>query len=196
MFKTYLSEIFEVPAHSVEMCGDFVKKIQVSKGQFLLRQGEVCENTFFVESGLLRMYSIDKNGKEHIIQFAPENWLISDRSSLYFNEQSSYFIDAIEDSEVVLLKQDFFINLTKIHPEIAANNNLLLHNHIRHLQRRVNLLLGATAEERYLDFMKVYPNVFRRAPQWMIASFLGVTPESLSRVRKELSKKGFGENTL
>jgi CRP-like cAMP-binding protein len=194
MFKSYLSEIFQVPAHSVEMCGAFVNKIQVSKGQFLLRQGEICDNTFFVESGLLRMYSIDKNGKEHIIQFAPENWLISDRSSLYFNEQSSYFIDAIEDSEIVLLKQDFFINLTKIHPEISINNNLLLHNHIRHLQRRVNLLLGATAEERYLDFMKMYPNVFRRAPQWMIASFLGITPESLSRVRKELSKKNFGEN--
>ena len=190
----YLSEILEIPLDAASTCSNFYTSKKVSKNEFLLREGEVCHQTFFVEKGLLRMYSIDKNGKEHIIQFAPENWLISDRSSLYFNEQSSYFIDAIEDSEIVLLKQDFFINLTKIHPEISINNNLLLHNHIRHLQRRVKLLLGATAEERYLDFMKMYPNVFRRAPQWMIASFLGITPESLSRVRKELSKKNFGEN--
>ncbi len=69
----------------------------------MLQYGEVCRNTFFVEKGLLRMFSIDKNGKEHIIQFAPENWLIGDRSSLYFSEKSNYYIEAVEDSEVSVL---------------------------------------------------------------------------------------------
>jgi len=79
--------------------------------------------------------------------------------------------------------------MSQNNPETGAKQILLLHNHARQLQKRVNLLLGANAEERYLDFIKVYPNVFRRVPQWMVASFLGITPESLSRVRKEIANK-------
>ena len=75
------------------------------------------------------------------------------------------------------------------HPEVANRQNKLLHNHIRNLQKRITQLLGATAEERYLDFLKTYPNIFERVPQWMVASYLGITPESLSRVRKELVRK-------
>ena len=161
----------------------------MEKGQFLLREGEVCRNTFFVEKGLLRLYSISKAGKEHIIQFAPENHLITDRSSLFFGESSDYFIDAIEDSEIISLSPDFYEYMSRNDPETSAKHILLLHNHARQLQKRVNLLLGANAEERYLDFIKVYPNVFKRVPQWMVASFLGITPESLSRVRKEIANK-------
>ena len=135
------------------------------------------------------MYSIAKNGKEHIIQFAPESWLMSDRSSLYFNEKSNYYIEAIEDSEVLFLSPDFFQNLNQSFPETVTNNDLLLQKHIRNLQNRVNSLLAETAEERYLNFIKMYPNILQRVPQWMVASYLGVTPESLSRVRKELVKK-------
>lgn len=135
------------------------------------------------------MYSVDKNGKEHIIQFAPESWLISDRSSLYFNEKSKYYIEAVEESEVLFLTLDFFQNLNIQFPESIVNNDLLLQRHIRNLQNRVNSLLSDTAEERYLSFIKMYPDILQRVPQWMVASYLGITPESLSRVRKELVKK-------
>jgi len=80
-------------------------------------------------------------------------------------------------------------NAVKINGKFAAFNDRLLHNHIRQLQKRLNLLLSATAEKRYLDFIHLYPNLLNRIPQWMIASYLGITPESLSRVRKELSQK-------
>ena len=161
------------------------------KNEFLLQEGDVCNATYFVEKGLLRMYSIDKNGKEHIIQFAPEKWLISDRSSLYFNEKSKYYIEAVEDSEVLLLKNDFFSNISLSFPNSAGNNDLLLQKHIRNLQNRVNSLLAETAEERYMNFIKMYPDILLRVPQWMVASYLGITPESLSRVRKELARKNF-----
>ena len=108
---------------------------------------------------------------------------------MFFGESSDYFIDAIEDSEVISLSPEFYEDMRINNPETSAKHILLLHNHARQLQKRVNLLLGANAEERYLDFIKVYPNVFRRVPQWMVASFLGITPESLSRVRKEIAKK-------
>ena len=187
----YLAEVFKIPENAAQSCDSYYQKKSVKKGEFLLRVGEVCHNVIFVESGLLRMYSIDKNGKEHIIQFAPESWLISDRSSLYFSEKSKYFIEAVEDSQVLYLEQGFFQSLNHDFPDTVANNDLLLQKHIRNLQNRVNSLLAETAEERYLGFIKMYPDIMLRVPQWMVASYLGITPESLSRVRKELARKNF-----
>jgi CRP-like cAMP-binding protein len=157
-----------------------------SKHEIVLHAGDVCNHAFFVESGLLRMYSIDLKGKEHVLQFAPENWFISERSSLFFNEKSEYFIDAIEDSTVVCLNRDFFENAQMISQEYNNYHSVLLQKHIRQLQRRVNSLIGALADERYLNFMYKHPDLLQRAPQWMIASYLGITPEGLSRVRKNL----------
>lgn len=188
-FQSYLVKIFAVPIEKAPSCEEFYSERKIEKGEFLLRAGETCNDTFFVEKGLLRMFSIDKNGKEHIIQFAPESWIIADRTSQIFKEESSYYIDAVENSEVAVLPPEFFFNIFKNNPEVSGNNFKLMSNHIRALQKRINQLLGATAEERYLDFLKTYPNVFQRVPQWMVASYLGITPESLSRVRKNLGSK-------
>ena len=187
----YLAKVFEVPAERLSLCSVQYETKKVSKGELLLQYGEVCRNTFFVDKGLLRMFSIDKNGKEHIIQFAPENWLIGDRSSLYFSEKSNYYIEAVEDSEVSVLQRDFFNNLLEEFPNSIEKNDLVLQKHVKSLQDRINSLLGETAEERYLKFIKMYPDLLLRVPQWMVASYLGITPESLSRVRKELARKNF-----
>lgn len=188
---TYLAKVLEVPAERLSLCSIQYEIKKVSKGELLLQYGEVCRNTFFVEKGLLRMFSIDKNGKEHIIQFAPENWLIGDRSSLYFSEKSNYYIEAVEDSEVSVLPRDFFNKLLEEFPNSIEKNDLVLQKHVKSLQDRINSLLGETAEERYLKFIKMYPDLLLRVPQWMVASYLGITPESLSRVRKELARKNF-----
>lgn len=189
--ETYLSEILEIPKEAITTCSGFYVSKKVAKNEFLLKEGEICLDTFFVEKGLLRMFSLDKNGKEHVIQFAPENWLISDRSSLNFNEKSKFYIEAIEDTEVFILGNDFFTKMIENYPHIAERNDLLLQKHIRNLQNRVNSLLADTAEERYMNFIKMYPDILLRVPQWMVASYLGITPESLSRVRKELARKNF-----
>ncbi len=188
---TYLSQILGVPKDNVITCSQFYSSKKIKKGTILLSENDICKETFFVEKGLIRMYSIDKNGKEHIVQFAPENWMISDRSSMFFNEKSSYYIDAIEDSEIWSLKMDFFNTMHIKYPETVGNNERLLHKHIRNLQDRVNSLLSDSAEERYMKFIKMYPDIMLRVPQWMVASYLGITPESLSRVRKELARKNF-----
>ena len=189
--ETYLSEILEIPKEAITTCSGFYVSKKVAKNEFLLKEGEICLDTFFVEKGLLRMFSLDKNGKEHVIQFAPENWLISDRSSLNFNEKSKFYIEAIEDTEVFILGNDFFTKMIENYPHIAERNDLLLQKHIRNLQNRVNSLLADTAEERYMSCIKMYPDILLRVPQWMVASYLGITPESLSRVRKELARKNF-----
>lgn len=188
MFKDYLTEILGASQEFIQSCDEsLIKRKSVKKGEILLHQGDISQNTFFVESGLLRMFSINaKTGKEHIIQFAPENWLVSDRSSAFFEEKSDYCIDAIEDSEVIVLDNDFFKYLQEKQPNTWHNHLKLIHNHIRNLQKRINFLLGATAEERYLNFIKIYPNILQRVPLLMVASYLGITPESLSRVRKNI----------
>jgi CRP-like cAMP-binding protein len=186
---------------SVEVTPEMEKLIRenlirksVKKNEILLRTGENCNHTFFVAKGLLRAYSIDENGKEHILQFAPENWLISDRSTVLFNGVSEQFIDAVEDSEIILIESGFFEKLAEISPSFQKFNMLALNNHIRHLHKRINLLISASAEVRYLDFIKLYPDILLRVPQLMVASYLGITPESLSRVRKELARKNFKPN--
>ncbi len=192
-FKAYLENNWGLTSTEVEQLTDCIKTKSVQKDEFLLRQGEVCKMTFFVEQGLLRFYALNENGKSDILQFAPENWLVSDRGSVYFNEPSHYFIDAVENSTVVLIDSDFIDRISEVSPLFRKYNERLLHNHIRHLNKRVSLLLGASAKTRYLDFIKLHPEVLLRVPQWMVASYLGITPESLSRVRRDLATKNFGK---
>ena len=191
-FKAYLKNSWGLTQEEVDRLKNFIKTKPVRKDEYLLRQGEICKMTFFVEQGLLRFYALNENGKSDILQFAPENWLVSDRGSVYFNEPSHYFIDAVENSTVILIDTQFIDRISEISPSFRKYNERLLHNHIRHLNKRVSLLLGASAKTRYLDFVKLHPDVLLRVPQWMVASYLGITPESLSRVRRDLASKNFG----
>lgn len=190
-FAIYLRERLNITDEQAEEAVSCLKIKTFKKGQILLNAGDLKSESYFINKGLLRYFSIDEKGKEHIIQFAPEDWMLSDRDTFVFNEPSMFYIDVIEDTEVVVVKKDFFQDIKNIVPEILELNILMLHNSIRFMQKRINMLLSATAEERYLDFIKLYPNLTLRVPQWMIASYLGITPESLSRVRKDLAHKHF-----
>ena len=193
-FHSYLiNKAGTTESEALKIAAD-LKYQKFEKGAILLKTGDLCQHSFFVEKGLLRSYMLDETGKEHVIQFAPENWFIVDRSSVYFNDPSEINIEAIEDTEVVLIGEDFICKANETSPIFSRFNDKLLHNHIRQMQKRINLLLGATAEKRYLSFIQMYPDLLLRVPQWMIASYLGITPESLSRVRKELAHKNFKTN--
>lgn len=159
---------------------------KVKKGAILLRQGEDSTVTFFVARGLLRQYYLDGRGREHILGFAPEQWLVSDRESDYFGEKSRYCIDALEDSEVYAIPNSTVGSIVASRADFSKINLEMLQKHIRQLQNRITMLQSFTAEERYLAFMKMYPDVLLRVPQSMVASYLGITPESLSRVRRQL----------
>lgn len=164
------------------------KAKRVASKEILLRPGDYCHHSFLVQIGLCRYYAVDDRGKEHILQFAPEKWFVTDRDSVFFHTPSRYFIQAMEDSIIFTVDEVFLKDFGIAHPDFVNFNNHLLHNHIRHLQNRVNQLLSYTAEERYIDFIKMYPDIISRVPQSMIASYLGITPESLSRVRKDLAR--------
>ncbi|WP_443937449.1 Crp/Fnr family transcriptional regulator [Pedobacter sp. MW01-1-1] len=189
-FKNYLKEKINITDEQFDSISAVLRVKKFEKGEVIQFKGDKLSHGFFVGKGLLRSYSIDSKGKEHILQFAPENWLISDRNNMN-NEASVFFIDAIEASEAVIMPNDFLEEAARQVPCLQPMHVRLLNNSIRFMQRRINMLLSSTAEERYLDFIKLYPNLTLRVPQWMIASYLGITPESLSRVRKELANKHF-----
>ncbi|MDY8134336.1 Crp/Fnr family transcriptional regulator [Aquimarina sp. 2201CG5-10] len=190
-FRAYYKKHANLTEEQLDLLTANLKTGSFSKGQIILRAGEVCKDSFFVENGLLRSFTINEAGKEHVVQFAPENWFISDRSSAFFNEPSYTNIDALEDTKVVYIRHDFIPKASEISFALNTYNEKALHSHIRSLQKRLILLLSTSAEERYLSFIKSYPDLLQRVPQWMVASYLGITPESLSRVRKELIRKNF-----
>jgi len=190
-FKKHLIDKGGLTEADIVKIEPFIKTRHVAKGELLLKQGDICSHFFFVEKGLLRFYALNEEGKESILQFATENWLVSDRGSVYFQEPSTYYIDAIEDTLTVLMDEDFIDKVSEVNSNFRKNNERLLQNHIRHLNKRISQLLGASARTRYLDFVKMHPDILLRVPQWMIASYLGVTPESLSRVRKTLAQENF-----
>lgn len=190
-FKKYIQDKIKITDEQFDLISVELVSKKIKKDTLLLRQGDVCSQVFFVSKGLLRAYTIDSFDKEHIIQFGPEDSWVSDRNSFYFNLPAMFYVDAIEDCEVVYINKEFYEKAEKIIPGFNSFTVMILHNSIRFMQRRISLLLSATAEQRYLDFIELYPNLTLRVPQWMIASYLGITPESLSRVRKELATKNF-----
>jgi CRP-like cAMP-binding protein len=156
---------------------------KVSKGAYLLRKGDLLKKAFFVKTGCLRSYALDDKGKEHIYMFGPEGWIVNDIEAHVQDKPAELYIDAVEDSEVEVIDNAI---LTLIQP--TAQDIDKLTKRIAVLQHRIILLMSAPLQERYLDFVKTYPSIVQRVPQKMIASYLGVTPEALSKIRGELAK--------
>jgi CRP-like cAMP-binding protein len=164
----------------------FIPK-KIRKRQFVLNAGDVCLYTSFVEKGLLLVYSVDDKGHEHAVQFAPEDWWTSDMCSFLSGDPAIYNIEALEDSELLQLTKKNMDDMLEQHPKMERYFRLLMQNSLIVMQRRIVGALSLSAEEKYKRMMELYPHILQRAPQQHIASFLGITPETLSRVRKQVS---------
>jgi CRP-like cAMP-binding protein len=161
----------------------------IKRKQFLLHENEIATHVAFIVKGCLRSYSIDKNGFEHIVQFAPCDWWISDMGSFISQKKSLLNIDAIEDTELLLLsRKDHLILFDKV-PKFERFFRIILENALASTQRRLLDNLSLTAEERYLAFCTLYPTLKNNLPQKYIAAYIGVTPEFLSKMKAELLKK-------
>lgn len=161
----------------------------LKKGAFLARQGEITKYGAFVTKGLLRSYVIDNKGKEHIIQFAPENWWISDKTGVAEGKPATFFIDAIEDTDVLLMEMAGHITFLKELPGYADSFRTGIERRAIAKDHRIVSTLTSSAEQRYSDFLETYPDIAQRIPQHMLASYLGITPETVSRIRKQASLK-------
>jgi len=165
-----------------------VKAKAVKRRQFILSPGDICKQYSFVVKGCFKMYKMDEDVKEHNLHFAVENQWITDIGSFHSEEPSQLYIEAIEPSSILQIsKQDLIyfyehsIKFNRIFRVIAENEFILLQN-------RLLQTISTPAEQRYLEFIKLYPNLFNRISNVQIASYLGITPEFLSNIRKKLSQ--------
>jgi CRP-like cAMP-binding protein len=189
LLRAHIEKRVQLTDEEFEVISKFFVPKKLRKKQFLLHESEVCKNIGFVISGCLREYTIDSKGSEHIIQFAIEDWWISDPNSFLSGLPSKYNIDALEDSEVLLLEKSAREKLLDSCPKMERFFRILIETNFVATQRRITDSLSTSAEERYLRFIKTYPKLIEQVSQNHIASYLGITPQSLSRIRKELSQK-------
>lgn len=155
-----------------------MKQINVKKGEILQKSGDLNSKVYKVNSGLLRSYTIDQKGKEHIFMFAPENWTIADSQSK--ETPCDLYIDALENSSIVVLTKDI---------QREGKNVGAFIKRLSVLQKRVVMLMSFSAIERFEHFEQTYPEILQRVTQKMIASYLGITPEALSKIKRERIKK-------
>ncbi|WKZ58692.1 MAG: Crp/Fnr family transcriptional regulator [Cyclobacteriaceae bacterium] len=166
----------------------FIPK-KIRKRQYVLNAGDVCQYITFVEKGMLRSFTVDDDGNEHVVQFAIEGWWISDVGSFISGNNALYNIEALEDSEVLNLTKQAMDDMMDQVPQLERYFRLLMQNNIIALQRRVIAYMSLSAEEKYLKLMDVCPDIISRAPQQYVASYLGITPETLSRIRKQVASR-------
>ncbi len=165
-----------------------IRQVKVKKGEILQYKGAIERFGYFVKKGLLRSYTIDAKGKEHIFMFAPEGWIIGDIEAQAMNTPAVLFIDVLEDAELDVISEQLFNDLKQNFPVAFSFNAEKLTKRVAVLQRRVIMLMSASAQERYEEFLKTYPQIAQRVPQKMIASYLGITPEALSKIRHTMAQ--------
>lgn len=173
---------------------------KIKRRQFILQNGDHCKHYTFIVSGCFKMYSVDANGKEHIVQFGSENTWLTDLTSFHSvkpanfdspnaGEPSKLYIEAMEQSEIIQIERKDLVFLFEYHPKFNRVFRVIIENGFIELQHRILQNISTNAEERYLSFLEQYPHLAERLPNTQIASYLGITPEFLSTIKKMIVRK-------
>ena len=183
-----LQQHIQLSTKEQEILAEFLVFKVIKKRQFLLHESQVAKEVAFVISGCLRSYSIDQNGFEHILQFAPEGWWITDMYSFISAQQGHLNIDALMDTEIYLLSRKNQLRLFDTIPALERYFRIVTEKSLVSSRQRLVDSLSLTASQRYNNFCTTYPTLIHDLPQKLIASYIGVTPEFLSKLRSERSK--------
>ena len=182
-----INETISISDEEIEYAKTLFIPKKLRKKRFLLHDGDPCIYTTFVEQGLLRTFRIDDKGNEHILQFGLQGWWVADLYSFLTGEPSEYNIEALEDSELLLITKPSWDKLLLEVPSFEHYFRILIQNNLIATQRRLMGTMSSTAEERYNKLLQEFPDIAQRVPQHMIASYIGVTRETLSRLRSQLA---------
>ncbi len=175
----------ELKEHEIQLLSGYIKPISLRKKEYLLQAGQVCRGLYFVEKGCLRMFFINDKSAEQITQFALDGWWISDFFSFMDNKPSDYYIQAIEKSEVLSIDASSFDDLLTELPQMERYFRITMQRALAASQLRLKYMFEMTKEEFYLHFSNSFPEFVQRVPQYMVASYLGLTPEYVSELRKK-----------
>ena len=173
----------------IEVIQSLFSHKKLRKNQYILQQGDVARYETFVVSGLTRTYEVDNNGLEHVLFFGPEDWWVGDLYSFLSGKPSLYNVDCLEATEVLQISRENLDRVYELVPKMNFYFRLLLQNAFIALTQRISSTLSKPALQRYKEFLNQYPHIEQRIPNHQIASFLGITPQSLSRLRREQAQK-------
>tara|TARA_Y100000385_G_C13085242_1_gene636089 strand:- start:327 stop:902 length:576 start_codon:yes stop_codon:yes gene_type:complete len=189
-----MKELIEYIEKSISLSDDIINDLKaiiiernVEKGEIILQENSSRKIQVFVASGCLRAFYKTEKGKDHTLQFATKNWWISDYMTLFNKEKTLLSIESLSHSKIMIITQSELEGLYSKYPEFGLTHRMNLQNRIATLQKRIFGLLILTAKEKYEKFLTDYEVFEKIIPNYQIASFLGITPESLSRVRKEIA---------
>jgi CRP-like cAMP-binding protein len=186
---SHIQEKVSLTALDIEALKTFFVPKKIRKRQYLLQEGDVCKHLAFIAKGLLRSYNVDEKGNEHINVFGWEGWWLSDFKSFLSGVPAVFNIDAIEDSELLMISLADYNALTLAVPIMDRYFRILYQNSLVTKERRLMSAITHTAEEKYLQLAESNPHIIERIPQNLIASYLGLAPETLSRIKKNLAVK-------
>lgn len=162
---------------------------KLKRKEFLVKQGDICKTENFIVKGCMRTYTIDENGFEHIVMFGIEDWWVGDLYSFLTQSPATYFIDALEDTEILQITKSDLDKLYDRVPKFERFFRLILQNAFIAQQQRINQNLSFTAEQRYLSFITKHPDLEQRLSQKQVSAYLGITPVFLSMLRKKQARK-------
>ena len=182
-----INAVISINEEELNYCKTLFVPKKLRKRQYLLQEGVASKYQAFVAKGILSSYTIDEKGDEHILQFASEGWWVADLSSFLTGELSVFNIEALEDAEVLLITKPSWELLMQKIPKFEHSFRILIQNHLIATQKRLLQSFSESAEEKYIKFAETYPACVKRVSQRMIASYLGISRETLSRIRKQRS---------
>lgn len=188
IFADFVAQHSPLTSEQMQQLLEGSRELTLERRELVLSAGDLCHHCFYIERGAVREYSLAPDGREHLLHFAMEGWFIMNIESIFFSRPSSYFVETIEPSRLLLIDQERMRQLSVEDPRFGQLTRQLLYEHIQTLQERITSLQSLSAEERYRRFVAYYPEAMQRIPQMMIASYLGITPESLSRIRRALAR--------
>ena len=187
LLKKSIQEHVSLSDEEWELCKNNFRPKRMLKRQFLLQEGDVCRKLAFVEKGALYSYSVDSKGNRHVLRFAFDGWWMANLQSFFTDEPTRLNIEVLEDSELLLLDRNNHEKLLEEIPAYERYHRIILQNAYIAIQQRVENALGRTAEEKYARLIKHSPEFMNRVPLNLVASYLGMSPETLSRVRGQFS---------
>ncbi|GAO43053.1 Crp/Fnr family transcriptional regulator [Flavihumibacter petaseus] len=189
VFFRKFNEKIALTREEEELIKQYLTPKKLRRKQYLLQEGDVCKYICIVEKGAMKAYVLNESGDERIVGFALEGWTIGDLSSFIKQEPATLNIDALEDCELVLISKAAHDELIRLVPKYETYIRILMTDAYMALQKRTAIMISMSLEEQYKALLEMYPAVVQRVPQHMIASFMGLTPETLSRVRGRITSR-------
>lgn len=187
-FLDYVKQRIELNSEEEAIIISKLKKRKYLKGQYIVQEGDICRYQSFIVQGKVRTFYLDKKGNEHIVMFGIENWWTADLGSFISQTEAEFNVQCLENTEVIQLSFTDSEDLFRELPKMERFFRLIIQSAYVKTQKRIVQNYSLSAKERYLEFCKEYPELEQRIPQYMIASYLGITKEFLSSIRSQLSQ--------